>query len=619
MSKPDDTQDLPWFRRAQKMIIEATGTAADAAATSLESGKSQLRRLDDSFKITDKVKAAGDAVGERARRADSDWRLSERTSAALDATKEFADKAAVVGKSISDESGLSAFITAAGKIAHEHVVDPVGKAIVDCGLDKASDRALNATERLYGAAREGFKPYFPAMDAHGLLRGARRELAYVSACIMQISSNEAEQLAGQFGTAVMAKVAGVATTGALLSLVSTFGAAGTGTAIASLSGAAATNATLAWVGGLVGGGMGAGAVLTGGVSIVVGLAAYRVLASDRRAFESLSELEQRLVQTCWMTIAICDDYLASPVERFGPQDAHVLLTNVFLPLQQDLTKGADELCAPLDVKHAVAFRQHALVDFRRVIVEDFTRYSARESAPVSLDVDFIIGGVIYALMSRSAVDSSIESQLVLAALRRCKSSLEDASESDIGDYLRSLSDDGLRGAAENAKGIYHELLYVQTYNSTHSETYASVFEATNHPGADIEIRDSNTHEVVDQIQLKAVSGTSSVFEHMHRYPDIKVEATDEVAARMFTHGVGSSGFENEALRAKMNADVGAVHDNTLGHRAADTALLSCGIASTKELLAMMRGEAAFPEAVACTLRKVGVATGSSALTAFLFG
>jgi hypothetical protein len=227
--------------------------------------------------------------------------------------------------------------------------------------------------------------------------------------------------------------------------------------------------------------------------------------------------------------------------------------------------------------------------------------------------------VIYALMTRSVVDDSVESQLVLAALRRCKTSLEDASETEIGDYLRSLSDDGLRGAAENAKGIYHELLYVDAYNSDHSETYAAIFEATNHPGADIEIRDSNSHEVIDQIQLKAVSGTRGVFEHIHRYPDIKVEATQEVADRMASHGVGSSGFENEALRAKMNAEVNAIHDNTIEHRASNAALMSCGISSTQELLSMMRGTTAFPDAVANTLKKVGVATGSSVLTAFLFG
>jgi hypothetical protein len=124
---------------------------------------------------------------------------------------------------------------------------------------------------------------------------------------MQISPGEAEKLAAQFGTVVASKIAGIAASGALLSLVSSFGTAGTGTAIASLSGAASTSATLAWVGGLLGGGMATGAVLTGGVSIVVGLGAYKALGSERRDFEFLDENEQRVVQYCWMLIAIIDD------------------------------------------------------------------------------------------------------------------------------------------------------------------------------------------------------------------------------------------------------------------------------------------------------------------------
>src|SRR5690606_27031187 len=113
--------------------------------------------------------------------------------------------------------------------------------------------------------------------------------------------------------------------GGIFALVCAFGTAGTGTAIASLSGAAATSATLAWVGGLLGGSMATGAVLTGGLGIVVGLAAYKTLGSERRPFEQLSELEQRIVQSSWVLIAMIDDFLKDETGIFNPVVAQDLL------------------------------------------------------------------------------------------------------------------------------------------------------------------------------------------------------------------------------------------------------------------------------------------------------
>ena len=67
------------------------------------------------------------------------------------------------------------------------------------------------------------------------------------------------------------QTAGFAATGTLYASVAAFGTAGTGTAIGTLSGAAATSATLAWIGGLVGGGMAAGGIVLAGVGLVAGL------------------------------------------------------------------------------------------------------------------------------------------------------------------------------------------------------------------------------------------------------------------------------------------------------------------------------------------------------------
>ncbi len=68
--------------------------------------------------------------------------------------------------------------------------------------------------------------------------------------------------------------AGAAVTCGAMWVATTWGTAGTGTAISSLSGAAASNAALAWLGGGIvasgGGGMAAGAaVLTGGAAVAI--------------------------------------------------------------------------------------------------------------------------------------------------------------------------------------------------------------------------------------------------------------------------------------------------------------------------------------------------------------
>ncbi|MBF2078227.1 MAG: hypothetical protein IGR76_06830 [Synechococcales cyanobacterium T60_A2020_003] len=90
-----------------------------------------------------------------------------------------------------------------------------------------------------------------------------------------------------------AGAAGVVTGPAVMSLVMSFAAASTGTAISTLSGAAATNAALAWLGGGAiaagGGGMVAGAMMlaaltTGGAAIAaigIGFAAWKALSSGQ--------------------------------------------------------------------------------------------------------------------------------------------------------------------------------------------------------------------------------------------------------------------------------------------------------------------------------------------------
>ncbi|MEZ5777570.1 MAG: hypothetical protein R3E44_04325 [Paracoccaceae bacterium] len=138
---------------------------------------------------------------------------------------------------------------------------------------------------------------------------------------------------------------------------------------------------------------------------------------------------------------------------------------------------------------------------------------------------------------------ALEDELVLHALRRSTRSLETASAQELSAYLGSLSPEQLRGVASNVKGIYHELLFVQSENGDWDAVAAKVKEFTNHPGGDVEfIVDGNA---IGEVQLKAVASETQVLEHLARYPDIEIRVTEEVAAKM--PGIESSRFSNAEL------------------------------------------------------------------------
>ena len=617
MKKGDKTQH--WMRGVQKNLLKAKGYAADVVGKAAGATQEKLQEIDQATGISEKATEVGARVRQQAQELNERYGLKEKASHLGVHTGEKARRVADIGNDLLVQSGAKGLAEQAIQRTRGTVVEPTKAAISRTGFEKLVDLRLDQLERLYGRARTLIKPYFTAEDARELLTNTRTELTKVSACIMQISNSDSEKLASQFGSAVLAKATGAAATTTLLALVATFGTAGTGTAIASLSGAAAANATLAWVGGLVGGGMAAGAVLTGGIGLVVGLTAYKLLGSERRDFESLSESEQRVVQTCWLTIAIIDEYLAGPLEQFSEREAEQLLVNVFRPLQEELQHHQEDICTNLDGKHAVAFRQHILADFPRVVIEGFEGFISSYPFKGFASAEYVLGGVFYALLSRSVVGDDIESQLVLEALRRSSAALTNASESELGEYLRNMTPESLKGVGSNVKGIYHELLYVQTYNGNHDETKAEVFAATNHPGADICIMDVESGEVIEQFQLKAVMDAAKIDLHLEMYPNISVLATNEVAEQFTDARVAGSGFDNEGLQARVGERLESVADNTVGDRSGDAALIAAGIASTRELLEMLRGERSFPDATTNVLKGAGTAAAATALTAYLFG
>lgn len=93
--------------------------------------------------------------------------------------------------------------------------------------------------------------------------------------------------------------AGIGTAVGAWALISTYGAASTGTAIASLSGVAATNATLAWLGGgslaAGGGGIAAGSAVLGGIVAIPALAITGIF-SHLKANKKIKEIEEKIYE-----------------------------------------------------------------------------------------------------------------------------------------------------------------------------------------------------------------------------------------------------------------------------------------------------------------------------------
>lgn len=494
------------------------------------------------------------------------------------------------------------------------LAQPVGEFLEAKGVSSGAQKLAQSTVNAYGSVRSYVKPYYAPETPEELLVSTKEELIYLNACILQVSRDEAEELANRFGAAIASKLAGAATVGTLLGLVSAFGSAGTGTAIASLSGAAATNATLAWVGGLLGGGMATGALLTGGVALAVGVGVYKILGSDARQIEDLSEYEVQVVESTGFLIAAINDILEDDRKTLLVDDAKKLLDNTLRPMHELLVKNADMVAANLDSKNAIAFKQHAIVDFEKKVINGFEYWIQDEAvSQIKNHVEFAIAGVIYALITQTAIDDSPESQLALDAIRRVRSDWAEASEAEISSVISSYSKEQLAGLANNAKGIYHEMLFVKEYNLDHSETYAELHADTNHAGSDVVIRSRESGEVVDEFQLKASSSNSVVNEHFHKYPDIDLLATNEIALN--NQGIQSSGISNEAITEEMNLNLDALAANSISDRSVESALIA---AAGHSALKILNGERAIGALGGDVLKTAGIAGTSTALVAYLY-
>ena len=514
-------------------------------------------------------------------------------------------------KNIDEVTQLTAKAETIKNGTNKHIARPAKNFMAEKGISAKLTEGTDITQNAYGDLRKMIKPYFAADDAQELLLNTHKEITKITASILQVSNKDAAGWIGSFGKLVTAKVAGIAGTASLFGLVSTFGTAGTSAAISGLAGAAANNATIAALG--FGGGMATGALVLAGFGVFVGMVTYKfVLSAQPRLYEDLSEEEKRIVETCGiLAAAITHKLNETPLQLYA--DDAISFRESLEVLHKHLVVNSDRICCGLDAINSLKYRKHILIDFQPAILNQFSIYASKTPfSPAG-----IISGVFHALLTRTALDGSPEQDMVLEALRRSKKDLHDASESELSDYLHELTPAQQRGVANNVKGLYHELKYVDDYNSRDEDTYAQIHSSTSHQGSDVVIRTKASDEIIDEYQLKATNNEAHVHSHQTRYAEIEIKVTEEMALRI--DDVESSGHSNVEMTKDVETVFINVSDNTVTDRIIESGTYSGLAKAGFESLKMLQGKSNLLDAGKGTLRVSANSAAATGITAFFFG
>lgn len=393
--------------------------------------------------------------------------------------------------------------------------------------------------------RKWKKEYGPITDENWNLRAAK-----TCEIIADTLLNKRDGFTEQATSLVARKVGFLGLPAAVFSFAGIFGTASTGTAIGTLSGAALNSATLAWIG---------GSVLTGGVVLagvgVVGAAygpkAYRYA---RGKFQSEASIDlsleaEAIVESC---SALSQSFRAAISD---PSRARI-----------GAIEGLKELNLELQSNLNVAPKQ----DWSFLRRQKFSRAKGTLAKlvsfrPPSLVLSRVMLSATAVVLLKFVTDATpyfgTKENLVLEALRRSKTDLKDATETELGDYFRSLSAEQQAGVHNNIKGILHELRYAADENSDDDEFIVEIYKDTNHPGSDVRVINTLTGEEYEY-QLKATDSSSYVQEHLAKYPDIAVRVTSELANE--NADFISSGISNADLKSEVDETFSDLVDSENG-------------------------------------------------------
>lgn len=352
---------------------------------------------------------------------------------------------------------------------------------------------------------------------------------------------------------VAAKLGAAGTSVGIFSITSLLGTASTGTAIGTLSGAAFTGASLAWIGGSVAAGtviLGI-ATVAGGIGAAVGAAwaSKKFLYGEKRKLTELELQERKIVDAC-LALAVAFRKQAEAGCPVDTVSAKYLYGEALTPLCEELAHLQKKVDSwPYMARQRLKKGCEKLTALTRNL-----RVWSLEHPNVTTGV---VSVVFLQLLAGDVSDLSPDGMLVLDALRRSNLDLAHATDEQLANYVQGLDPVQLQGLQNNVKGIYHELRFVEVENTDSDSYVAELFEATNHPGADVRITNLNTGEV-REIQLKATDYMNAIKEHNSRYESIEVFATTEISGG--STGIASSGLSNKELTEDVETVVEELDD-----------------------------------------------------------
>lgn len=336
------------------------------------------------------------------------------------------------------------------------------------------------------------------------------------------------------------KLGAIGVPAVIFSMASLLGTASTGTAIGTLSGAAFTSAALAWIGGSMAmGSMILGvASVAGGVGAVAGagLVAKKLWYGAKRDRSELDEKERKIVDAC-LSLSIAFRNQEQAGQQLDPTVARALYHDALKPLCDELLEYKITVESwPYMARQRLYKAVHAIEN-----VASFTLHWSKKHPNLSTG---IVGAVLTQLLADDIPDFDANEQLVLDALRRANSNLSEATDQELAEYVQSLDPSQMQGLSNLLIGVSHELRYYVEENNDGDQYIVELFEATNHPGADVIITNTLTGDV-EEYQLKATNYLSYIKKHNERYGDIPVLATDEVASA--SDAIQSTGIAYEDL------------------------------------------------------------------------
>jgi len=396
------------------------------------------------------------------------------------------------------------------------------------------------------------------------------------------------RIAGRF---IGGKVAGVTAMSAFYSAVATFGTASTGTAIGSLSGAAATNATLYWIGGLLGGGVAAGAtVMTfGAAAIGAGaiMAWTKYFGTKRRGLDDLSLQEKRILCSCDIILRSLEtpgktsaggaaieleaerrffsDYAINPLlealasvlfSTEGEARSKQKLTRKHRRVLQKAYERLSEWYRsfsktyPKKPTFKKAEGKQSLLSFFTFWKRLFKRGELDPGTPTTEALSLASSAIFITLESileHPTRSLNFEQELVLKAMKSSSPDLQAANFTALAQKIKALQPNDLRNLVSGVKNELHDLIISQREANGSGDAYSHGNAPLRLPGWDVEYVLEGTR--VKRARVVSHIRPDLVHEHLGRYPHVAIVASERTVS--LVDGIQSNGFKTYVANFKV--------------------------------------------------------------------